>query len=93
LSSAERQCGLRWGVAVDRVLRWIPGDAACLVRSGALRELVRTRGLPSAEVTIGVRRGPGGFQAHAWVTQHGEPIAEPGALRHRFEALDGVTIR
>jgi len=93
LSASERQCGLRWGTAVDRVLRWLPGDAACLVRSGALRELLRSRGLPAAEVTIGIRRGAGGFQAHAWVTQHGEPIAEPRALRHQFSALDGVTIR
>lgn len=93
LSASERACGVRWGAAVDRVLRWLPGDSACLVRSSALRALVHTRGLPAAEVTIGIRRGAGGFQAHAWVTQRGEPIAEPPALRHQFLSLDGVTIR
>lgn len=93
LSETEQRCGLRWAAAVDRVLHWVPGDSACLVRAAAIRELVRTRGLPDAEVQIGVRRGPGGFQAHAWVAQHGEPIAEPGELRNLFSRLDGVTIR
>ena len=93
LSEMEQRCGLRWGAAVDRVLHWVPGDSACLVRAAAIRELVRTRGLPNAEVQIGVRRGPGGFQAHAWVAQHGEPIAEPGELQNLFSRLDGVTIR
>ena len=93
LSETEQRCGLRWAAAVDRVLHWVPGDSACLVRAAAIRELVRTRGLPDAEVQIGVRRGPAGFQAHAWVAQHGEPIAEPGELRNLFSRLDGVTIR
>jgi Transglutaminase-like superfamily len=93
LSARARASGERWGAAVDRALRWTPGDAACLIRAGALRDLVVSRELPRAEVRIGVRRGVEGFEAHAWVEQDGIPIAEPMALRGAFSTLDGVTIR
>lgn len=93
LPEADRQRGARWGVAVDRALRWLPGDSACLVRASALRELVVTRGLPRATVRIGVRRLAAGFEAHAWVEQDGLSIAEPPALQGAFETFDGVTIR
>ncbi len=93
LTAADRRCGERWGSAVDRALRWIPGDAACLVRASALQRLLRTRGLARAEVKIGVRRGATGFEAHAWVEHFGIPIAEPVGLRGAFSSLDGVTLR
>jgi hypothetical protein len=93
LANAESRCGDRWGAAVDRALRWIPGDAACLVRASALQRLVVGRGLPRAEVRIGVRRGPAGFEAHAWVEQDGMSIAEPVTLQGAFSSLDGVTLR
>ena len=93
LSMADQRCAERWGNAIDRALRLLPGDSACLVRSGALHELVSTRGLPRATVRIGVRRGPEGFEAHAWVEQDGTPIAEPLKLRGAFSSLDGVTLR
>jgi hypothetical protein len=92
-SDAERAVGWRWGAAVDRALRWTPGDSACLVRSTALRALVRSRGLPRAEVRIGVRRDGAGFRAHAWVEQDGTSIAESGAWLGNFLAFDGVTTR
>ena len=93
LSATDRRQGERWGAAVDRALRWIPGDAACLVRASALRDLLVLRGLPRADVRIGVRRGTAGFEAHAWVEQDGIPIAEPVALQGAFSSLDGVTLR
>jgi hypothetical protein len=93
LTADERQCADRWGAAVDRALRWTPGDSACLVRAGALLDLVARRGLPRASVRIGVRRGAAGFEAHAWVEQDGIPIAEPAALRGTFSSLEGVTLR
>ena len=93
LTLTDRQRGERWGVAVDRALRWLPGDAACLVRASALRDLVVAHGLPRAAVRIGVRRGTSGFEAHAWVEQDGIPIAEPVSLRGAFSSLDGVTLR
>ncbi len=92
-TAVDRQRGERWGAAVDRALRWLPGDAACLVRASALRDLVVTHGLPRAAVRIGVRRGTNGFEAHAWVEQDGIPIAEPVALRGAFSSLEGVTLR
>lgn len=93
LSPEQWMVGARWGAAVDRALRWVPGDAACLVRAGALRELLARAGLDAAEVRIGVRRGAAGFEAHAWVEVNGTPIAEPAALRGAFSPLDGVTLR
>ena len=93
LSAEARRNGERWGAAVDRALRWTPGDAACVVRAGALHELLVSRGLPRAAVCIGVRRGPDGFEAHAWVEHDGIPIAEPMVLRGAFSTLEGVTLR
>jgi len=93
LTPAERRVAARWGAAVDRALRWTAGDSACLVRAGALRDLVIGRGLPRAVVRIGVRRGEAGFEAHAWVEQDGAPIAEPVSLQGTFASLDGVTLR
>lgn len=93
LASHERLVAERWGAAVDRALRWTPGDSACLIRATALRALVASRGLPRATVRIGVRRGAAGFEAHAWVEQDGAPIAEPVTLQGAFASLDGVTLR
>ncbi|MES3034158.1 MAG: lasso peptide biosynthesis B2 protein [Gemmatimonadota bacterium] len=93
LSPQAANLGRRWGVAVDRALRVVPGDRGCLVRASALRDLLAAGGLPRAEVRIGVRRGAAGFEAHAWVEQDGTPIAEPDTLRGAFASLDGVTLR
>jgi Transglutaminase-like superfamily len=85
--------GLRWGAAVDRALRWLPGDAACLVRASALHELLVTHGVSGAVVRIGVRRDQKGFAAHAWVELDGTPIAESVSLVGGFASLDGVTLQ
>jgi Transglutaminase-like superfamily len=84
---------VRWAAAVDRALRWLPGDAACLVRASALRALLAANGVQGAAVRIGVRRGVGPFAAHAWVELNGTPIAEPASLRGVFFRLDDVTLR
>jgi Transglutaminase-like superfamily len=93
MDQAQWNIAARWGAAVDRALRWLPGDSACLVRASALRQLVVTRGLPLATVRIGVRRHASGFEAHAWVEHDGTPIAEPDRLRGAFNSLNGVTLR
>lgn len=93
LSTEDRKCGDRWGVAVDRALRWLPGDSACLVRSRALHELLIAAGRERAVVRIGVRRETGSFEAHAWVELDGTPIAEVAELRGAFAPFDGVTLR
>ncbi len=93
MGPADQRRVERWSVAVDRAMRWLPGDAACLVRASALRALLAANGLPAAAVRIGVRRGSFGFAAHAWVEVHGTPIAEPDGLVGAFSSLDGVTLR
>ena len=93
LPAAERLVAERWGTAVDRALRWTPGDSACLVRASALRDLVIGRGLPRAVIRIGVRRGTTGFEAHAWVEQDGSSIAEPAIFQGAFASIEGVTLR
>jgi hypothetical protein len=93
LPPTEWRRGERWGAAVDRALRWLPGDSACLVRATALRDLLTTDGARGAVVRIGVRRGGAGFEAHAWVELDGTPIAEDLALRGAFSSLEGVTLR
>lgn len=89
----QQQMARRWAAAVDRALRWVPGESGCLVRARALRDLLADAGMPQAEVRIGVRRDAVGFEAHAWVEFDGIPIAEPDALRGAFASLDGVTMR
>ncbi len=93
LTPTEWRRGERWGAAVDRALRWLPGDSACLVRATALRDLLITDGALGAVVRIGVRRGLAGFEAHAWVELDGTPIAEDMALEGAFSSLEGVTLR
>ena len=93
LSIEDERCGDRWAAAVDRALRWLPGDSACLVRARALQELLAAAGRQRALVRIGVRRQPGSFEAHAWVELDGTPIAELKQLRGAFTPLDGVTLR
>lgn len=41
----------------------------CLVRSLAIQQMLRDRGLPSGEIKIGVRWKDDEFLAHAWVEQ------------------------
>lgn len=93
LSPQDRCRSARWGTAVDRALRWVPGDSACLIRATALRGLLTADGVSRAVVRIGVRRGAAGFEAHAWVELDGTPLAEPKALSGAFSSLDGVTLR
>ena len=93
LDGPTRRIAERWGTAVDRAVRWMPGESACLVRATALQALVAAAGLPRAEVRIGVRRGSNGFEAHAWVELDGTAIAEPVRTRGAFAALEGVTLR
>lgn len=68
--------GRRLGWAVTRVLRPLPVDDRCLVRSLTLLRLLSRRGLP-ATVVIGVRTEPE-FAAHAWVEMEGRPVIPDG---------------
>jgi Transglutaminase-like superfamily len=65
--------GLRFGRAVMRVLRLLPTDSRCLMRSLVLTGLLARRGV-YAKVVIGVRPDPASFGAHAWVEVDGQPV-------------------
>jgi hypothetical protein len=81
--------GRRLGAAVMRVLRLLPVDDRCLVRSLTLVRLLSRRGLP-ATVVIGVRTDPE-FAAHAWVEMEGAPVIPDGAgeFTRLMEVPDG----
>jgi hypothetical protein len=66
----------RLGRAAARVLRLLPGDTRCLVRSLVLTQLLARRGI-ATKLVIGTRTGPD-FLAHAWVEYEGEPVLSPG---------------
>jgi Transglutaminase-like superfamily len=64
--------GRRFGRAVIRVLRLLPTDGRCLMRSLVLTGMLARRGVYST-VVIGVRPGAK-FEAHAWVEVDGQPL-------------------
>lgn len=67
---------LAW--AVRTAARRVPG-ATCLVQALALQRLLSQQGHAS-ELHIGVARHDQSFEAHAWLTHHGEILI--GADRH-----------
>ena len=64
--------GLRFGRAAAKVLRLLPSDGNCLMRSLVLTDMLARRGI-YATVVIGVRPDPD-FAAHAWVEVDGQPL-------------------
>ncbi len=81
--AVDRAAALRLGDAVTRVLRLLPTDDRCLVRSLVLSSLLTRRGLPVALV-IGVRTSPQ-FAAHAWVEHAGRPLLAAGGYERLTE--------
>ena len=82
----------RWARAVGRAARWGPVDAACLARSVALHRMLCARGIAGSRVRFGVRTGPGGFEAHAWVTLGTRVLGDDPAFVARFRELPDVTL-
>jgi hypothetical protein len=66
----------RLGRAVQRTLRFLPGDTRCLTRSLVLTQLLSRREIP-AKLVIGARAKPS-FLAHAWVECAGHPVLPAG---------------
>jgi hypothetical protein len=62
----------RLGYVVASVLRLLPTDSRCLMRSLVLTRLLARRGVPSTLI-IGVSAAPE-FAAHAWVEHAGRPL-------------------
>jgi hypothetical protein len=74
--------------ATQSVERNLPFPPNCLERSLALWWMLRGEGFP-AELHIGARQGPQGFEAHAWVEDGGRVLNDsPDVHRHyaRFDA-------
>jgi len=63
--------------AVVRVLRLLPTDSRCLVRSLVLLSVLARRGVKTALV-VGVLPDPE-FAAHAWIERDGVPLLKPEA--------------
>jgi hypothetical protein len=66
----------RLGRAVQRTLRFAPGDTRCLTRSLVLTRILARRGI-QAKLIIGARATPS-FLAHAWVEHDGNPVLPVG---------------
>ncbi len=81
--AVDRAAALRLGDAVTRVLRVLPTDDRCLVRSLVLSSLLTRRGL-SVVLVIGVRTSPQ-FAAHAWVEHAGRPLLAAGGYERLTE--------
>ena len=78
--------GRRLGAAAIRVLRVLPTDSRCLMRSLVLLRLLARRGI-DAQLVLGVR-GAGDFAAHAWVEhEHVALLATGGGAFDRLVEL------
>ena len=64
------------GNAIDLAARWGVFRPLCLTRSLAFRELLERDGFTGSWVRVGVRMGPQGFEAHAWVEWEGRVVGE-----------------
>lgn len=68
--------GQRMGHATGRVLRLLPTDSRCLMRSLVVVRLLARRGI-DVRLVLGVS-GPQDFVAHAWVERGGVPFLPTG---------------
>ena len=68
--------GWRYALAVIKVLRLVPLDSRCLVRSLVLLSVLARRGAETTLV-IGVLAEPE-FAAHAWIEHRGVPLLKAG---------------
>lgn len=73
------------GRAVASAALRLPGTA-CLARALAAEALLLRHGLP-ARLRVGVAKGGGGLDAHAWTASGGEVVAGSGDLS-RYAAFD-----
>lgn len=62
---------------------------SCLVKSLALWWLLGRQGIPS-ELRVGVRKGGGNLEAHAWVEREGRALNEPEERHLHYAAFDAA---
>ena len=66
----------RLGRMTEQVLRLLPTDTRCLIRSLVVLRLVHRRG-GAGRLVIGAT-SPSSFKAHAWVEVGGSPVMDTG---------------
>lgn len=74
---------VRLGSIVRKVLRILPTENRCLIRSLVLVRMLARRSI-DCRIVIGVRAGEA-FAAHAWVEHDGEPVLPPGRYERLYE--------
>jgi hypothetical protein len=66
-----------------------PYRANCLSRSLALWWLLRREGIPS-DLRLGVRKAPGGIEAHAWLERDGRPLNDRHTVSLEYSPFAGA---
>lgn len=79
-------------LAVNRVARFGVTRPRCLARAIALHRLLDAEGEGGSLVRVGVRRGPAGFEAHAWVEVCGVVVGDRDAHVRSFAPVRGVDV-
>lgn len=90
LPSPQPEESERVGLAVNRIANNVPFGATCLVRSLAIQNLFRSRGLSPGEIKVGVRMHAGDFEAHAWVLQGDLLVGDEAARVARFTEVSDL---
>lgn len=75
---------LRLASVVQKVLSPLPLDKRCLIKSLVVLRVLTNHNLES-RLVVGVRTGPGGPLAHAWVTHAGVPVLPPEGFTSLIE--------
>lgn len=73
--------------SAQSVERNLPVESNCLERSLALWWMLRLEGFP-AELRIGARNGPQGFEAHAWVEWDGQVLNDSADVHQHYARFD-----
>jgi len=74
-------------LALSRAIRYGVFRPKCLARSVALHRLLRGAGIRGSRIRIGVRPGPDGLSAHAWVTLADRVLGDDPRFVGRFTEI------
>jgi hypothetical protein len=87
----RRAATLAW--AVDRVADLPLVRATCLVRALALQRMLVADGIHHGRVCVGVTRGSGRLEAHAWVELGAHALGSAGRERARYTRMSVIAGR
>jgi hypothetical protein len=82
----------RIALAVNRAATFGVFRPKCLVKSRALRAMLKAAGISGAQVRVGVRLTDGRFRAHAWVEYAGEVVGDDPATVARFIPMPDIRV-